>query len=165
LGPSLKGHRARGALFTQILLLFPCSFSWSRASKSGVQSGNGRNTIRTRRTSGGIWHLKRSFSRDKIQQKTSSQSRAAVNRPETGPIPSILRWQNLFEAALFETDLQAIPRRIHLARNAIKSRLEELLCTGEYTETDALINALNVLDDLRRMDLARRRELRRKAEH
>jgi hypothetical protein len=88
-----------------------------------------------------------------------------VNSPEAGRIPSILHWQSLFEAALFETDVQALPRRIHLARKAIKARVEELLCTGENSETDALIEALNVLDDLRKMDFARRQELRRKAEH
>jgi hypothetical protein len=88
-----------------------------------------------------------------------------VNSPEAGRIPSILHWQNLFEAALFETDLQALPRRIHLARKAIKRRVEELLCTGENRETNALIEALNMLDQLQEMDSAHRQELRRKAEH
>jgi hypothetical protein len=88
-----------------------------------------------------------------------------VNSPEAGRIPSILQWQNLFEAALFETDLQALPRRIHLARKAIKTRVEQLLCTGENRETDALIEALNVLEELRKMDFARRQDLRRKEEH
>jgi hypothetical protein len=70
----------------------------------------------------------------------------------------------MFEAALFETDLQSLPRRIHLARKAIKARVEKLVCTGENSETDALMEALNVLDDLLRMDLAGRQELIRKAE-
>jgi hypothetical protein len=43
--------------------------------------------------------------------------------------------------------------------------VEELRCTGQNSETEALIEALNVLDDLRKMDLARRHELRKKAEH
>ena len=88
-----------------------------------------------------------------------------MNSPEESRISSILHWQNLFEAALFETDLQALPRRIQLARKAIKTRVEELLCSGENRETDALIEALNVLDELRKMDFAHRQELRRKAEH
>jgi hypothetical protein len=57
-----------------------------------------------------------------------------VNNPGVGRIPSILHWQNLFEAALFETDLQVLPRRIHLARKAIKARVEGLLCTGEKAQ-------------------------------
>ena len=88
-----------------------------------------------------------------------------MNSPEASKIPPTLDWQNLFEAALFETEQQVLPRRIHLARKAIKARVDELLCSGENSETNALIEALNVLDDLRRMDLARRHELRRKAEH
>jgi hypothetical protein len=88
-----------------------------------------------------------------------------VNRAQAGRLSSILRWHNLYEAAVFETDPQALARRINLARKAIKARVEELLCTGENSETDGLIEALNVLDDLRKMDLARRQELKRKAEH
>ena len=88
-----------------------------------------------------------------------------MNNPGAGGLPSILHWHDLFEAALFETDLQAIRQRIHLARKAIKARVQELLCSGENSDTDALFEALNVLGDLPRMDLARRHELKRKAEH
>jgi hypothetical protein len=88
-----------------------------------------------------------------------------VNNPGAGRLPSILHWHTLFEAALFETDPKALPQRIDLARKAIKARVEKLLCTGENSETDALIEAVNVLDDLVKMDLARRQELKRKAEH
>ncbi len=88
-----------------------------------------------------------------------------MNTPGAGRIPSILHWQNLLEAAIFGTNPEALPRRIYLARKAIKTRVGELLCTGENSETDRLIGALNVLDDLRKMDLARREELKRKAEH
>lgn len=45
-------------------------------------------------------------------------------------------------------DGQVLPRRIKLARKAIKARVNELLCTGENSETARLIEALNVLDNL-----------------
>ena len=75
------------------------------------------------------------------------------------------RWQKLYEAAVLELDLEVLPRRIDLARKAIKLRVERLVCSGESAEIEPLFNALNVLDDLQKMDLARRDELKRKAEH
>jgi len=86
-----------------------------------------------------------------------------VKSPGAGRLPSVLHWHNLYEG-VFETNQQALPRRIHLARRVIKTRVEELLCTGENGETDALMEALDVLDELRKMDRVRRQELRRKAE-
>jgi hypothetical protein len=68
----------------------------------------------------------------------------------------------LYEAAVLEVDCEVLPRRIDLARKAIKQRVERLLCTGENGETEPLLNALNVLDDLVKRQIARREEPREK---
>jgi hypothetical protein len=72
------------------------------------------------------------------------------------------RWRKLYEAAVLEVDCEVLPRRIDLARKAIKQRVERLLCTGENGETEPLLNALNVLDDLVKRQVARREEPREK---
>lgn len=66
------------------------------------------------------------------------------------------RWKKLYETAVLEVDPEVLTRRVDLARKAIKLRVERLLCTGESGETEPLLNALNVLDDL-----ARREELKK----
>jgi hypothetical protein len=64
-------------------------------------------------------------------------------------------WRKLYEAAVLEIDSQALQQRIYLASKAIKTRLEELVCTGENGETDRLMDALTVLEDLVKMQKAR----------
>ena len=71
----------------------------------------------------------------------------------------------MYEAAVLEVDPEVLPRRIDLARKAIKLRVERLLCTGESGETEPLFNALNVLDNLQKLQVAGREELKKSAEH
>jgi hypothetical protein len=75
--------------------------------------------------------------------------------PHSGP-----RWHRLYEAAVLELDPEVLARRIDLARKAIKLRVERLLCTGESGETEPLLSALNVLDDLK-VQVAGRDELKK----
>jgi hypothetical protein len=72
------------------------------------------------------------------------------------------RWRKLYDAAVLEIDLEVLPRRINVARKAIKLRIERLLCTGENGETEPLFNAINVLDDLvKKMQVVSREELKK----
>jgi hypothetical protein len=57
----------------------------------------------------------------------------------------------LYEAAILELDPQLLLRRIDLARKAINLRVERLICSGESAEAERLVDAVNVLDDLRKM--------------
>ena len=61
----------------------------------------------------------------------------------SGILHSEPRWRKLYEAAVLELDREVLPRRIDLARKAIRLRVERLLCTGENGETEPLLNALN----------------------
>jgi hypothetical protein len=74
----------------------------------------------------------------------------------SGILHSEPRTRKLYEAAVLELDREVLPRRIDLARKAIRLRVERLLCTGENGETEPLLNALNVLDELVKMQAARR---------
>ena len=71
------------------------------------------------------------------------------------------RWHKLYEAAILEFDPEVLPRRIDLARKAIRLRVERLVCTGESSETEPLFSALNVLDDLVKMQVGRQEELKK----
>jgi hypothetical protein len=84
-----------------------------------------------------------------------------MSSPSVAP-HSGLRWRKLYEAAVLELDQQLLLRRIDLARKAIKLRVERLICTGESAETERLIDAINVLDDLRKMQA---RGAKKRAEH
>jgi hypothetical protein len=69
-----------------------------------------------------------------------------------------LRWQRLYEAAVLEVDLKILPRRVRVAKKAIHSHIVKLHKVDEAGGVWALMDALNVLDDLLRMnqaDLAR----------
>ncbi len=44
------------------------------------------------------------------------------------------RWEGLYKDALFEGDVDLLPRRIELAKNAVLDRLEDLTCSRS-TET------------------------------
>ena len=67
------------------------------------------------------------------------------------PSPTrVAAWQTLFQAALFETDKRALPRRIAEAERAIMQRTKELFdSTGASIEEDeALDDALYALHAL-----------------
>ena len=80
--------------------------------------------------------------------------------------PSTPHWRQLYEAAILEIDLKKLRGRVGDAKQAIRARMGELALSDQTDEWETLGNALNVLEDLLKMDLARiRQELRRKAEH
>jgi hypothetical protein len=61
------------------------------------------------------------------------------------------QWRVLYEAALLELDLKKLPQRLTEAQSAIMNRIEELNNSSDGSESQALMNALYVLTDLRRM--------------
>lgn len=61
------------------------------------------------------------------------------------------RWRILYEAAVLEVDRDKIQLRIAEAERAVMDRIEDLKRSGEESESHALLNALNVLRDLRKM--------------
>ncbi len=63
-------------------------------------------------------------------------------------------WRALYEAAVLELDPEKIPARIAVAQRAIMNRMEDLN-RGDGSESEALMNALNVLWDLRKVADAR----------
>jgi hypothetical protein len=62
-----------------------------------------------------------------------------------------IRWQRLYEAAVLEVDLKILPRRVRVAKKAIHSQIVKLHKVDEAGGIWALMDALNVLDDLLRM--------------
>jgi len=59
-------------------------------------------------------------------------------------------WHTLYEAALLELDLDKLPQRITDARHAVMDRVRAL--NGkEGSESELLMNMLNVLRDLQKM--------------
>lgn len=60
-------------------------------------------------------------------------------------------WRVLYEAAVLELDPEKIPARIAEAQRAVMDRIEDLNRTSDGAESEALMNALNVLRDLRKM--------------
>ena len=60
-------------------------------------------------------------------------------------------WRMLYEAAILELELDKLPVRIAEAERAVTARLEELNRSDDGVESEALMNALNVLHDLRKM--------------
>jgi hypothetical protein len=57
----------------------------------------------------------------------------------------------LYEAAVLEVDLNILPRRVWIAKKAIHSQIVKSYKVDEAGEVWALMDALNVLDDLLRM--------------
>jgi hypothetical protein len=56
------------------------------------------------------------------------------------------RWQPEFEAALLETDLEQLPRRMEAAEAAIFLRLQELVNTSDsHPERQAISDAVRTL--------------------
>jgi hypothetical protein len=73
--------------------------------------------------------------------------------------PHELRWRRLYEAAVLELDQTILPKRVEAAKKAIHSQIVKLHKEDEAAEVWALMDALNVLDDLLSMyerDLPRR---------
>jgi hypothetical protein len=62
-----------------------------------------------------------------------------------------IRWRRLYEAAVLEVDLKILPRRVRVAKKAIHSQIVKLHKVDEAGGIWALMDALNVLDDLLRM--------------
>ena len=60
-------------------------------------------------------------------------------------------WRALYEAAVLEIDPEQLPLRIVAAEIAISHRMQDLDHCGDGSERDALIDALQVLRDLRKM--------------
>ena len=65
--------------------------------------------------------------------------------------PHELRWRRLYEAAVLEMDQAVLPKRVKVAKKAIHSQIEKLHKEDEAAEVWALMDALNVLDDLLKM--------------
>jgi hypothetical protein len=62
-----------------------------------------------------------------------------------------LRWHRLYEAAVLEVDQEILPRRVRVAKKAINSQVIKLHKMDDAGDIWALMDALNVLDDLLRM--------------
>lgn len=61
-------------------------------------------------------------------------------------------WRVLYEAAILELDrTKLLQTRVPEAERAIMDRIEDLNHSGDSSESRALMNALTVLRDLRRM--------------
>lgn len=60
-------------------------------------------------------------------------------------------WRALYKAAILELDPEKLPQRIGQAESAIMDRMEDLNHSGDGSESQALMSALNVLRDLLRM--------------
>jgi hypothetical protein len=70
-----------------------------------------------------------------------------------------VRWRRLYEAAVLEVDQEAMPRRVRSAKKAIHLQIVKLHKVDEAGDVWALMDALNVLNDLVRIyqaDLSRR---------
>jgi hypothetical protein len=65
--------------------------------------------------------------------------------------PHELRWRRLYEAAVLEVDQMVLPKRVKIAKKAIHSQIVKLHKEDEPAEVWALMDALNVLDDLLKM--------------
>ena len=65
-----------------------------------------------------------------------------------------LRWRWLYEAAVLEVDQELLPRRVRLAKKAIHLQIVKSHKMDEAGELWALMDALNVLDDVLKMNQA-----------
>jgi hypothetical protein len=63
-----------------------------------------------------------------------------------------LRWRRLYKSALLELDQELLPRRIRIAKIAIHSEIVKLHKADDAGGVWVLMDALNVLDDLLRMN-------------
>ena len=65
-----------------------------------------------------------------------------------------LRWRWLYEAAVLEVDQAILPRRVRVAKKAIHLQIVRSHKVDEAGELWGLMDALNVLDDLIKMNRA-----------
>jgi hypothetical protein len=65
-----------------------------------------------------------------------------------------LRWRRLYEAAVLEVDQKILPRRVRVAKRAILLQIVRSHKVDEAGELWGLMHALNVLDDLLKMNQA-----------
>jgi hypothetical protein len=113
---------------------------------------------RNRNRAGAYWHTLRWF---QVGENTPSSLfglfRPALFSSEVsfmeantgkGDAPS---WHALYEAAVLELDPAKIPARIAKAQRAVMDRMADLNRSGDGVESQALMNALNVLRDPRKM--------------
>jgi hypothetical protein len=63
-----------------------------------------------------------------------------------------LRWRRLYKSALLEVDQELLPRRIRIAKIAIHSEIVKLHKADDAGGVWVLMDALNVLDDLLKMN-------------
>jgi hypothetical protein len=61
------------------------------------------------------------------------------------------RWKHLVEAAIFETNIADLSRRIQDAHDALMDQIEDTFQTASQSERESLINAMNSLRELRRL--------------
>lgn len=69
-------------------------------------------------------------------------------------------WQQLFEAALLESDPAAMAERFKSAKDAIMDRIEDCFESASLSERGLLLSALNTISDLE--TLSRPEEIRRR---
>jgi len=68
----------------------------------------------------------------------------------TGNRASPQSWKSLYEAAILELDGKKLPERIAEAEHAVIARMESVSRSSDGDgEAEALMNALNVLHDLK----------------
>ena len=65
-----------------------------------------------------------------------------------------LRWRRLYEAAVLEVDQEILPRRVRVAKKTIHLQIVRSHKVDEAGELWGLMDALNVLDDLIKMNRA-----------
>ena len=83
-----------------------------------------------------------------------------MNRaPKIKAVNSLSDWQQLFEAALMESDPLVVNQRFQSARDAIMDRIEDCFETASLSERRLLLSALNTVSELER--LSKPNELRR----
>ena len=80
-----------------------------------------------------------------------------MTNPGTGRV-SNAHWRELYETAILESDLTKLLGRVEDAKHAIRSRMGELALSDQNGDWEKLADALNVLEDLLKMNTAQRPE-------
>jgi hypothetical protein len=69
----------------------------------------------------------------------------------TDPVNSRSDWQQLFEAALLESDSAAVHEKFETAKDAIMDRIEDCFDQTSLSERRMLLSALNTISELERL--------------
>ncbi len=69
----------------------------------------------------------------------------------TDPVNSRSDWQQLFEAALLESDPVALHEKFQTAKDAIMDRIEDCFDQTVLSERRMLLSALNTISELERL--------------